>query len=193
MTQEEIERDRRRGRLLLRVWTFTLGLIVSLILGATWLVVYPVELTSIVQPIPIDSDVMVDCEWPDPDPEVETKVAGVCPEVSVGDPILHTLEVSKPPGLNTVGSERFITCESGNLVTLVSVQRELPPGDFVVTVEDLLLPNKILDQDVCQLTYQVEYQINPLRNATASYTSQWFVVDASTEAQAALPHRATGG
>lgn len=135
-------------------WTF-LVLAFAAIAVVTYWTVRPADLPTIDQPIPILNDNNT---------------------ITVGEPIVMELRVNKPRPTQVIGSDRFIICESGNLITLTSTPSELPDGEFTIIADGAILTDNIIDGDVCTFLYRVDYQINPIRFETAEYESEPFTV-----------------
>ena len=123
--------------------------------GWLWWTLQPVHLPDVRQPIPILNDGN---------------------EIAIGEPIVMRLNVDKPPGVRTVQSLRFIQCDSGNLVTLTDTVRDLPPGQYRVIADTVLLPAKVSPGDVCVFTYRNTYQVNPIRTEVVEWSSERFTV-----------------
>lgn len=72
-----------------------------------------------------------------------------------------------------------IRCESGNLITLVaSSQNTLPVGKYDFVSERIILPPKFQVGDKCQYVNTQVYDVNPLRDVTYQYVSEYFTVGA---------------
>lgn len=97
--------------------------------------------------------------------------------VIVGEPILLELTVDIPDPAGEVGqTNRFIQCESGNLITLTTETVSLPPGRATIVDDSATLPPKVLDGDTCIFLYRVEYVQNPLKRGVADFKSEPFTV-----------------
>jgi hypothetical protein len=127
-----------------------------------WWTFQPVTLPTVDQPIPILNDDKT---------------------IAVGEPIVMELSVNKPQPVNVRGADRFIVCESGNLITLTPTAVDLPTGDFVVTSSSVILPAKIIDGDTCTFLYRISYYINPIRSETSDYESEPFTTIQSRGAE----------
>lgn len=112
-----------------------------------------------------------------PDLSVPIPILNADNTIRVGEPVIMELKIEKGTPREVVGSTRFISCDSGNLVTLTSVSRSLPTGSFTVIADDVLLPDKFLDGDICKFTYRIEYRINWVRTEVAEWSSEPFLVD----------------
>ena len=117
-------------------------------------VLWPVSLPTVDQPIPILNENRT---------------------IAVGEPIVMELRVNKPQPVNVRAADRFIRCESGNLVTLTATAIDLPVGDFVVEASSVILPAKIIDGDVCTFLYRISYYVNPVRTEVVEYESEPFL------------------
>lgn len=139
------------------VTTSIVGLVGWASLILIWLVwtFQPVTLPTIKQPIP---------------------VLNPGQEIAVGEPIRLRLDVSKPQDINVESTDRFLVCESGNLVTLTGTARDLPLGNYTIIADSTLLPNKVAVGDECQFLYRVRYYVNPIRDADVEYLSEPFTV-----------------
>jgi hypothetical protein len=135
----------------------TLGILSALVwvVTALWWNLEPANLPRIDQPVSILN----------PNNEIET-----------GTSIIMRLVVDKPVPLNVVGSNRFISCDSGKLQPLVSTERDLPQGSYEIISDSTLLPSDILDGDVCRVGWRVEYEINPIRDEVLEFYSEPFTV-----------------
>ena len=97
-------------------------------------------------------------------------------EIAIGEPIVLELVVDKPGGIRTATSDRFLQCASGNLVTLTSVARDVPTGQFTIIADSVKLPAKVSPGDVCVFTYRNTYELNPVRSETLEWSSEQFTV-----------------
>lgn len=97
-------------------------------------------------------------------------------EIPIGDPIVMELNVSKPLGVRVDQSLRFIRCDSGNLITLTSAERDLPVGSFKVIADTVTLPAKVAPGDTCVFVYRNTYNVNPIRSETIEWASEPFTV-----------------
>lgn len=116
---------------------------------------WPVALPTITQPLPVLNEDHV---------------------VDVGEPIRLRLDVVKPTDLTTVATDRFITCDSGNLIPLASNPTSLPVGEYTIDADSVVLPPKALPGEVCILRYVITYRINPVREERLSMESEPFTV-----------------
>jgi len=121
----------------------------------TWWTLRPANLPTIDQPIP---------------------VLNAGNTIAVGEPIVMELSVFKPQPTDVVGASRFIACDSGNLITMTSTERDLPVGDFTIVSDSAILPDKIIDGDTCVFVFSVDYRLNPIRVERAEYESETFTV-----------------
>lgn len=97
-------------------------------------------------------------------------------EVGVGETLIVQLDVEKTAPLAPISSTRYLSCESGNLVTLTGSPTRLPLGKYTLIVDDIKIPNKILPNDTCVFEIVVLYQINPVRQEELTLTSEVFTV-----------------
>ena len=102
--------------------------------------------------------------------------------VAVGEPIVMELRVNKPQPVNVQRADRFIRCESGNLITLTPTAVDLPTGEFVVESSSVILPAKVINNDRCTFLYRITYYVNPVRSETSEYESETFTTVESMEA-----------
>lgn len=144
---------KHRSRILLATGTTAVAGWMAVFAAYMWWTFQPIQLPTVDQPIPI---------------------LNLDNTVAVGEPIVMELAVNKPQPLSVRGADRFITCESGNLITLTPTAVDLPTGDFVVTSSSVILPDKIIDGDTCTFLYRISYYINPIRTETAEYESEPF-------------------
>jgi hypothetical protein len=129
-----------------------------LLLWGIWWMIQPVTVPTITEPIP---------------------VLNPGNEIAIGETIILELDVAKPQDFLSTDSERFLLCESGNLVTLQSTpqsQTTLPVGEYTLVVDNVDLPNKVTTGDVCTHVFRVTYEVNPLRSIEAEYTSEPFTI-----------------
>lgn len=120
-----------------------------------WWQVQPVNLTDVIEPIPILNENNA---------------------IAIGDPIVMELVVDKPQSVRTVDSERFLSCASGNLVTLTASPRDLPPGQYTLVSDSVKLPAKVTPGDTCHFLFRITYQVNPIRTDTVEFASEDFTV-----------------
>ena len=97
-------------------------------------------------------------------------------EVPIGQPIVLRLVVDKPQGITTEQAQRFLECQSGNLVTLTASARDLPPGQYTIVSDSVILPAKVAPGDICVFVFRNTYRLNPIRTETAQWTSEPFLV-----------------
>jgi hypothetical protein len=138
-------------------WAAVVGILGWLIIIGTylWWTLQPVDLTSVIEPIPILNENNA---------------------VAIGDPIVMELVVDKPEGLRTIETARLLRCASGNLVTLTSSSRDLPPGQYTIISDSVQLPAKVNPGDACSFVFRISYQVNPIRVETMEFTSEPFSV-----------------
>lgn len=148
----------RRNNLLLSLTVLAVAIAAfSIAMVAYWLVL---------QPDTFDSRV-----------EQPIRILNESKSIKVGDRILMELTVDIPEDPGIVGeSSRFIECRSGNLITLTSQVVQLPPGQNVILDDSVVLPAKIIDGDICNFLFRVEYVRNPLVNSVAEFRSESFRV-----------------
>jgi len=128
---------------------------VVLMAGWLWWTFQPVALPAVVEPI---------------------RILNEGREVAIGEAIVMRLEVSKPPGARTLQSTRFISCESGNLITLTASVKDLPAGRYTVVSDSVILPAKVAPGDECRFTFRNTYAVNPIRDETVEWSSEEFKV-----------------
>lgn len=97
-------------------------------------------------------------------------------EIAIGEPIVLRLVVDKPDGVRVVKADRFLECQSGNLVTLTSTPRDLPAGSYTLVNDETVLPAKVAPGDVCLFLLRNTYSVNPIRTETVEWRSEWFTV-----------------
>ena len=97
-------------------------------------------------------------------------------EVRIGEPLVLRMEVDKQVARSPVSSSRVLECESGNLITLTSTPTPLPVGNYTVVSDNLIIPAKIAPGDHCVATFLITFRINPLRDETARWSSETFMV-----------------
>jgi hypothetical protein len=120
-----------------------------------WWMLQPVSLPTVDEPIP---------------------VLNANNEVAIGETLLMSLEVSKPQELAPTNAQRFIECQSGNLVTLTAAEVNLPVGEYEIISDTIVLPAKVSAGDTCRAVYIIGYQINPVRYEETQFVSEWFAV-----------------
>lgn len=128
---------------------------VALLLLAGWWMVQPAGLPTIAQPIPVLNEGH---------------------EVAIGERLVLRLDVNKAVPRDPVDSDRWLECESGNLVTLTSTISELPVGTYTVLSDDVVIPNKVTAGDVCTAWLAVDFRINPLRTEELQLASEPFTI-----------------
>lgn len=133
-------------------------IVVGMVAFLAWLLfmlVRPENLPSVAEPIPVLNPDRV---------------------VAVGEPIVLELSVVKDSDTDVVSSSRSLLCDSGNLITLTSVPRDLPTGRYTLVSDSAVLPDKIVDGDTCVLLFHVDYRLNPVRIVGKEWTSVPFTV-----------------
>lgn len=139
--------------------TMLAGLVLAALLAwgvlFVWWQVRPVWLPDIKQPIPVLNENH---------------------EISPGEPIVLELVVDKPVETDVSNSTRWIACESGNLITLTSNPTDLPAGKYTIIADSVILPDKFATADTCRFFYRVDFRINPIRDESREYVSEWFTV-----------------
>ena len=128
---------------------------VVLMLGWLWWTLAPATVTFVKQPIEILNDGN---------------------EIAIGEPIVMRLAVDKPAGARVVKADRFLECQSGNLVTLTATVRDLPAGAYTLINDQTVLPAKVAPGDVCLFLFRNTYAVNPIRTETVEWRSEWFTV-----------------
>ena len=123
--------------------------------GFLWWTFQPVQLTSVAQPVEILNEGN---------------------EIRIGEPIVLRLAVDKPDGIRAVAADRFLECDSGNLVSLTSSTKDLPPGSYVIINDKTVLPAKVSPGDVCVFVFRNTYSVNPIRTETVEWRSEPFTV-----------------
>ena len=126
---------------------------VFLLLVAFWLL-YPYKVSSIKEPIAILNEYN---------------------EIAIGDAIIMKIELTKPNEIRPKGTV-FITCDSGNLVTLLGNTQNLPVGKYTVVNDRYILPSKVSVGDKCKFHFKNSYQVNPIREITKEWVSEEFTV-----------------
>lgn len=100
--------------------------------------------------------------------------------IAVGEPIVVRLDVVKTVPLDVERATRFIACESGNLITLTPSSTSgvgtLPVGTYTVISDNVILPNKVSEGDVCTMNFMVTYHINPVRDEMLALQSEPFTI-----------------
>jgi hypothetical protein len=141
---------RRSHRYVLWAAYIGIGGWVLLLVGFLWWTLAPATVTFVRQPVEILNDGN---------------------EVRIGEPIVLRLVVNKPEGVRVVKSDRFLECQSGNLVTLTATARDLPAGSYDVINDKTILPAKVAPGDVCLFVFRNTYQVNPIRTETVACAS----------------------
>lgn len=96
--------------------------------------------------------------------------------VRVGEPIKMEVHYIKLQQTTSINSSPRIECESGNLVTLVGRNVDLPLGQHTIVSDSYLLPPKILDGDKCRFFFQTTFRINPIKTVQEDWVSDTFTV-----------------
>lgn len=96
--------------------------------------------------------------------------------VTPGETVIVLLEVAKPENLAVEDTNRFIRCTNGQLITFTASPQDLPPGEYVIEAESPPIPDRVTEPSACELTYLVEYRINPLRTQSVEFTSEPFTI-----------------
>lgn len=131
-----------------------------------WHLLQPVNVPTIDQPIPVLNENR---------------------EIAVGESIVLQLDVVKTDGSHPTVTNRFIVCESGNLITLTPSTRDLPVGEYRIISDSVDLPAKVTVGDTCTFLYRVDFRINPVRTVDVEYESEPFTVVQRGEAGADAP------
>jgi len=97
-------------------------------------------------------------------------------QIAIGEELLVMLKIQKDIPKDAIDSDRYITCDSGNLVTLTSNPTTVPVGTYTIVSNDIILPNKVLVGDTCIMNYSILYYINPLRNEILNLKSDEFTI-----------------
>ena len=130
-----------------------IGTTLALGVGLFWSL-YPYQVANVETPIPILN---------------ENK------EIAIGEPIIMKIAVTKANNTDS-HTEKFIICDDGNLVTLAGGSNPLPAGSYTVTSTSNLLPDKVTVGTTCTFTFQVHYDVNPIREIIRTWTSEEFKV-----------------
>jgi hypothetical protein len=133
----------------------TIGAWGTLIALGIWWTFMPVVLPTVTQPMPILN---------------EGKV------VTVGEPILIELTITKPEEITPQNTTRFIKCQSGALIPVSAETLDIPVGQFTVVSDSTIMLPGATRNDVCVVEFTVRYKINPMRSDTVVYTSEQFLV-----------------
>jgi hypothetical protein len=97
-------------------------------------------------------------------------------QIAVGEKVVVQLDVVKKVETTVESSTRYISCDSGNLVTLTSNPTNLPVGTYTIISDSVTLPNKVTVGDVCTMNFRIVYRINPMRVETLVLSSEPFTV-----------------
>lgn len=74
-------------------------------------------------------------------------------------------------------SSPSIRCESGNLVTLTStLPSDLPLGKYTIDSDNITIPPKFEVGDRCQYVTVQKWKVNPLREISETYYSEFFII-----------------
>lgn len=135
------------------------GWVLVLVLIAYWHLV-PVTLPTVSHPLPL---------------------LNPSSEVAVGEQLAVRFDVVKTVETEVESSDRYITCDSGNLVTLTSNPTNLPVGTYTIISDSVILPNKVTVGDICTMNFRVVYRINPMRVESLLLSSEPFTVVARSD------------
>lgn len=135
-------------------WVIIFGNIFLIGMVAWWLI-HPYGLPQITQPMPIEN---------------ENKT------IAIGEPIKMTLRVDKPREMTPAISQRNLTCNDGNLVTLAGGIIPIPIGNYTIHSSNYILPPKVAKGSICKFNFVNTYKLNPLRSETITYSSEEFKV-----------------
>jgi hypothetical protein len=145
----------RREKFYFMVALVTMGIYGVLMALLVFWAIQPARLPVVVEPLPVLN----------PDREI-----------AVGETIVLELDVTKTVELEPHTASRFLTCESGNLVTLTANRTTLPVGTYTLISDSVQLPRKITVGDVCVMNFRVAYHINPMRDEVLDLESEPFTV-----------------
>lgn len=120
-----------------------------------WWLLHPYGLPQITQPMPIEN---------------ENKT------IAIGEPIKMKMEISKPRDMTPSVSQRNLTCNDGNLVTLAGGTTQIPTGSYTIHSSNYTLPPKVAKGSICKFNFVNTYKLNPLRSETITYSSEDFKV-----------------
>lgn len=134
-------------------WLAILGNITLISIVAIWLL-YPYHVTDLEVPIQIENQNH---------------------EISIGESIKMRLRINKPNDYKP-DVVVFLTCNDGNLVTLNSLNRNLPKGKYELEVDNYILPAKVNVGAVCTFNFRNDYRVNPIRVITKQWYSEQFKV-----------------
>lgn len=135
-------------------WVAIIGNILLIGMVAWWLL-HPYGLPQITQPMPIENENN---------------------EIAIGEPIRMTLKVDKPREMTPYISQRNLTCNDGNLVTLAGSANTIPTGSYTIHSSNYILPPKVAKGSICKFNFVNTYKLNPLRSETITYSSEEFLV-----------------
>ena len=135
-------------------WVIIVGNLLLIGMVAWWLL-HPYGLPQIAQPMPIENPNN---------------------EIAIGEPIMMTLKVEKPRDMTPTVSQRNLTCNDGNLVTLAGGTSTIPTGSYTIHSSNYVLPPKVAKGSVCKFNFVNTYKLNPLRSETITYSSEEFLV-----------------
>lgn len=141
-----------KNRALFRWLTF-LPATMLLILVAFW-TLYPYQVSSVAVPI---------------------EILNKNKEIAIGENIQMLIRVDKPNNIKPEGTT-YITCDDGNLVTLLSLVNNLPVGEYTVINDKYILPPKVLPGSRCRFNFRNAYRVNPMRTITKEWYSEQFLV-----------------
>ena len=133
-------------------WVAIIGNIVLIIVTAFWSF-YPYPLPYVEQPI-----------------EILNKGKAI----AVGETIEMDIRIVKLQEAKAIVRPN-ITCEDGSIIPMVSKDVTLPVGEFIVKNTNYSLP-LIREGSVCQVNFDVDYQVNPIRTEHFVWESQQFRV-----------------
>lgn len=96
--------------------------------------------------------------------------------VRINEIIDMTLEIRKDHEAETIDSDPFIECASGNLITLAGNAKSLPIGEYTLNSTSYKLPPKVAAGDECKFVFNTTYRINPIKTRTQTWQSEIFIV-----------------
>lgn len=99
-------------------------------------------------------------------------------EVTVGEPIIQELKITKPNNIAPADPTRVLVCDDGNLVTLSAIPStlNLPIGSYTFVNDRYILPPKVATGAKCAFVWTQSYQVNPIRKIAVEWTSEQFKV-----------------
>lgn len=97
-------------------------------------------------------------------------------EVGVGDTLLVQLSITKLKEQTPIDSSRYISCASGNLITLTAAPTKLPVGSYEVISDDVIIPERLSVGDTCTFEITIVYEINPIRTESVTFKSELFTI-----------------